>query len=339
MTAAATARDVPIRVEALGTVQAWYTVAVHTQIDGPLQRVDFSEGQEVKKGDTLAVIDPRPAQAALDQAKAKKGQDQAQLTAAEKDLARFTALGTRGFDTQQNIDQQQAKVDQLEAAIAADDAAIEAADVTRGYATIKAPIDGRIGFRQVDPGNIVHPGDTNPITILTQTRPIDVVFALPQKNLAGLRAAMARGDVPAEADDQDGTVKIADGKLRLIDNQIDPTTGTVRLKATFANADEALWPGEFVRVRVEIARQDNAVTVPPVALQRGPQGYHVFVVNAHDTVDLRPVEADPVDAATAIVTKGLSAGERVVVNGFNHLEPGVHVQETGGAPSPGGKAS
>ena len=339
MTAPATIRDVPIDVEALGTAQAWYTVAVHSQIDGPLQTVDFSEGQEVRKGDTLAVIDPRPAQAALDQVRAKKGQDQAQLIAAAKDLTRFTSLGGRGFDTQQNIDQQQAKVDELKATIVADDAAIEAAEVTLGYATIKAPIDGRIGFRQVDPGNIVHPGDANPITILMQTRPTDVVFTLPQRSLSDIRAAMRRGDVPATAYDQNGAAKIADGKLRLIDNQIDPTTGTVRLKATFANQNDELWPGEFVRIRIEIARRGNAVTVPPVALQRGPQGFHVFVVNADDTVDLRPVEADPINASTAIVGHGLSAGERVVVNGFNHLEAGVHVQQVAGAPAGAGGTS
>ena len=236
--------------------------------------------------------------------------------------------------TQQNIDQQQAKVDQLKATIKADDAAIETAALQLGYATIKAPIDGRVGFRQVDPGNIIHANDANPLTMLTQTSPIDVVFTLPQKNLAALRAAMQRGDVLASAFDQDGTDRIADGKLRLIDNQIDAATGTVRLKATFANADSALWPGEFVRIRVQIDTRNNALTVPQVALQRGPQGFHVFVVKADNTVDLRAVEAMSVDNDMAIVAKGLTAGERVVVNGTSRLQPGTRVElQTANAPA------
>jgi membrane fusion protein, multidrug efflux system len=318
-------RDVPILIGALGTVQAWRTVAVHSQIDGPVQSVDFTEGQEVKKGDTLAMIDPRPLKAALDQAIAKKAQDEAQLIAADKDLARFKSLGSRGFDTQQNIDQQQGKVDQLKATVQADDAAIEAAQLQLAYATIKAPIDGRVGFRQLDPGNIVHANDPNPITVLTQTRPIDVVFTLPQNDLGRIREAMLRGAVPALAYDQDDTARLAEGTLRLIDNQIDQTTSTIRLKATFPNEDGRLWPGEFVHLRIHVDTKAHAVTIPQVAVQRGPQGYYAWVVKSDNTVEMRPIDVTPVDTQVAIADNGLSAGDRVVVNGQSRLQPATRV--------------
>lgn len=328
----ATSRDVPIFIEALGTVQARYTVAMRSQIDGPVQSVNFVEGQEVHKGDTLAVIDPRPLQAALDHAAAKKAQDQAQLVSAVKDLTRFTSLGARGFDTQQNIDQQQAKVDQLKASVQADDAAIEAAQVQLGYATIKAPIDGRVGFRQVDPGNIIHANDPNPITVLTLTHPIDVVLTLPQKDLGEIREAMLRGPVAAFAYDQDNVAKLADGTLRLIDNQIDQTTSTIRLKATFANNDSRLWPGEFVHLRIHTDTKANALTIPQVAIQRGPQGYFVWLVKPDNTVEMRPISVTPVDTEVAIADKGLAAGDHVVVNGQSRLQPAARVETTAAGP-------
>jgi multidrug efflux system membrane fusion protein len=322
---AAARQDVPIILRALGTAQAWYTVAIHSQIDGPVQSVNFTEGQEARKGDILAVIDPRPFQAALDQANAKKAQDEAQLVAAQKDLVRAKTLGTRGFDTQQNIDQQQAKVDQLKATVQADEAAIESARIQLGYTEIKAPIDGRVGFRQVDPGNILHAADQTPITVLTQTSPIAIIFTLPQADLGRIREAMLRNTLPVEAYDQNDAGKLSDGELRLIDNQIDQTTSTIRLKAEFPNKDGRLWPGEFVRVRLEVGTKDGAVTVPPAAIQRGPQGLYVWTVKSDGTAEQRPVDTIPIDASTTIVTKGLAAGERVVVNGQSRLQPGSKV--------------
>jgi membrane fusion protein, multidrug efflux system len=330
--AAVETRDVPIFIGALGTAQARYTVAIHSQIDGPLQSVDFLEGQEVHKGDTLAVIDPRPLKAALDQQVAKKAQDQAQLVAAQKDLTRFTTLGARGFDTQQNIDQQQAKVDQLKATVEADAAAVEAAQIQLGYTTIKAPIDGRVGFRQVDPGNIIHANDPNPLTVLTLTRPIDVVLTLPQGALETVREAMLKGPVQVLAYDQNDVTKLAEGELRLIDNQIDQTTSTIRLKATFANEDGRLWPGEFMHIRIHVETRNNALTVAPSAVQRGPEGLYVWVVKPDGTAEQRPVETMSVDNSTTIVTKGLAAGDRVVVNGQSRLQPGTHVEAKAASP-------
>lgn len=324
VTAAAT-RDVPIFLDALGTVQAFNTIAVRSQIDGRVQSVTFQEGQEVKQGDTLAIIDKRPFQAALDQAVAKKAEDQAQYIAATKDLARFKELAGKGFGTQQSVDQQQGKVDQFKATVDADQAAIESAQTQLSYATITAPVDGRVGFRQVDAGNIIHANDQNPLTVITQIRPIVAVFTLPQKNLVGVREAMLEGDVPVEALDPDNRRKLADGKLLLIDNQIDQTTSTIRLKAQFPNQDDRLWPGEFVRVRIQVDTHKGAVTVPPQAVQRGPKGLYAWVIKPDNTADARPIEARTVDTDVAIVDKGLSAGERVAIAGQSRLQQGSRV--------------
>jgi multidrug efflux system membrane fusion protein len=318
-------RDVPILLQGLGTVAASNTVAIHSQVDGKLQSVNFTEGQEVHAGDTLAVIDPRTFRAALDQAVAKKAEDQAQLVAARKDLERFKTLVLKNAETQQNVDTQQAKVDQLVATIDADQGAIDSAQTQLSYATITAPIDGRVGFRQVDVGNIIHASDPNPLTVLTQIRPVVATFTLPQKNLAEVRAAMLRGPVAVSAYDQDNNHELATGRLMLIDNEIDQTTSTIRLKATFENADEQLWPGEFVHVRVAVDTQAGVLTVPPVALQRGPQGFYTWVIKSDNTVEQRPVEANQVNNEVAIVTKGLSADERVVVDGQYRLQAGVRV--------------
>jgi len=319
-------RDVPMFLDSLGTVQASNTVAVHSQIDGKLQSVAFVEGQEVHKGDTLAVIDPRALQAALDQAVAKKAQDQAQVIAAQKDLDRFKTLAAKAAETQQNVDQQQGKVDQLKATIDADQAAIESAQTQLSYTTITAPIDGRVGFRQVDAGNIIHANDTSPLTVLTQIRPSIATFTLPQKDLADVRDAMLRGPVPVSAIDQDNTRQLAQGELLLVDNQIDQTTSTIRLKARFANEDDRLWPGEFVRLRVHVDTRDGAVTIPPIALQRGPQGLYAWVIKPDNTAEQRPIDAVPIDSNTTIVTKGLTVGEQVVVNGQYRLQAGTRVE-------------
>jgi multidrug efflux system membrane fusion protein len=318
-------QDVPILLQGLGTVAASNTVAIHSQVDGKLQSVNFTEGQEVHAGDTLAVIDPRTFRAALDQAVAKKAEDQAQLVAARKDLERFKTLVLKNAETQQNVDTQQAKVDQLVATIDADQGAIDSAQTQLSYATITAPIDGRVGFRQVDTGNIIHASDPNPLTVLTQIRPVVATFTLPQKNLAEVRAAMLRGPVVVSAYDQDNNHELATGRLLLIDNEIDQTTSTIRLKASFENADEVLWPGEFVHVRVAVDTQAGVLTVPPVALQRGPQGFYTWVVKSDNTVEQRPVEANQINDEIAIVTKGLAADERVVVDGQYRLQAGSRV--------------
>ena len=262
----------------LGTVQALFTVGIHSQVDGKLQDVFFKEGQRVKKGDILAKIDPRLYQAALDQAKAHKAQDDAQLIAAEKDLARFQTLVIRNAETQQNVDLQQAKVDQTKAAIDADVAAIETAQTNLDYTNIAATTDGRMGMRMVDPGNIVHAGDQGAIAVLTQAEPAVVMFTLPEQTLDEVRQAMNRGDVQVAAYDRDNVHLLSTGKLSTIDNQIDQTTATYRLKAMFANDDEKLWPGEFVNAQLLLETRKNAVVIPPAAVQRGPHGLFTWVV-------------------------------------------------------------
>lgn len=324
--APASQRDVPIYYDALGTVQANNTVAIRTQVNGQLVSVDFRQGQDVRKGDVLARIDPAPFKAMLDEAVAKKGEDQAQLVDAEKDLARFTALVKKDFETQQNVDLQQAKVDQLKASIDADQGAIEAAQTQLDYATISAPIDGVVGFRQVDVGNIIHTNDLNPLTVLTQIKPSVVIFTLPQSDLGPVREAMLHGSVSVLAFDQNDKEQLAQGRLLLIDNQIDQSTSSIRLKAEFPNTDERLWPGEFVRIRILITTHKDAVTIPSDALQRGPDGYYVWVIKPDNTAEQRAIEAQTVDDTTAIANKGLAVDERVVINGQSRLEDGSHVE-------------
>jgi multidrug efflux system membrane fusion protein len=322
--AQATARDVPIYSHALGTVQALNTVAIRAQVTGQLVSVNFQQGQEVHQGEVLARIDPAPLKAALDQAIAKKSQDEAQLVDNEKDLARFKTLAQKSYETQQNVDLQQAKVDTTKATIDADQAAIEAAQVQLDYTTITAPIDGVVGFRQIDVGNIIHTTDTNPLTVLTQIKPTTVIFTLPQSDLGKVREAMLRGEVKVLAFDQDDKQQLAEGKLLLINNQIDQATSTIQLKAEFPNDDGRLWPGEFVQVRMLLDTQKNAVTIPPVALQRGPEGFYVWVVKPDDTVEARAIDALTTDD-TVIATKNLNAGETVVVEGQSRLDVGTHV--------------
>src|SRR3984885_1281849 len=323
--AEASQHDVPIYYDALGTVAAFNPVAIRAQVTGQLIPVHCRQGQEVHQGDVLAKIGPAPLQAILDQALAKNADDQAQLVSAQKDFSRFTTLATKNFETQQNVDLQQAKVDHFKASIDADQGAIEAARTQLAYTTIVAPIDGVVGFRQVDVGNIIHTTDVNPLTVLTQIKPCYVIFTLPQSNLGPVREAMLRGSVSVLAFDQNGKDQLAEGHLLLIDNQIDQTTSTIRLKAEFPNEDERLWPGEFVRIRILITTYKDAVTVPPVAVQRGPDGFYVWVVKSDNTVEQRPIGAQLVNDDIAIATKGLAAGERVVTNGQSRLDVGSHV--------------
>ncbi len=327
-------QDVPIYYDALGTVQALNTVAIRAQVNGQIVSIDFRQGQEVRKGDVLARIDPAPFQAAFDQAVAKKSEDEAQLIDNEKDLARFKTLVIRNAETQQNVDAQQAKVDQTKSTIDADQAAIEAARTQLNYATISAPIDGVVGFRQVDVGNIIHTNDINPLTVLTQIKPCTVIFTLPQGDLSPVREAMLHGTVSVLAFDQENKQQLAEGKLLLINNQIDQNTSTIQLKAEFPNQDERLWPGEFVHIHILITTRKNAVTVPAVALQRGPDGFYVWVIKPDNTAEQRPIEAETVSEDLAIATKGLDPGERVVVDGQSRLDVGTRVAIRTPNPSP-----
>ncbi len=326
--AAASRRDVPIHLTGLGTVQATFTVGIHSQVDGKLQDVFFKEGQRVKKGDVLAKIDPRLFQAALDQAKAKKAQDEAQLVSFQKDLARFQTLGAKGFETQQNLDQQQAKVDTAKASIAADEAAIETAQTQLDYTDIKATSDGRMGVRMVDPGNIVRATDAGSIAVLVQAQPAAVLFTLPAHTLDDVREAQKRGAVQVAAYDRDNRRALSTGTLATIDNVIDQTTASYHLKATFPNEDEKLWPGEFVNARLLVETKQNVLVVPNAAIQRGPKGLFVWAVTEKNTATPKPVEVGPSIGDITIVTSGLNDAERIVTGGQYKLRTDVPVSIT-----------
>jgi membrane fusion protein, multidrug efflux system len=326
--AIAARRDVPIYVSGLGTVQASNTVKIASQVDGKLERVLFTEGQHVEKGDLLAKIDPRPYQAALDQAKAKKDQDAALLVAAEKDLIRSQTLALKNYQSQQVVDQQQAKVDQLKASIAADQAAVETAQTQLDYTNIVAPIGGRIGMRLVDPGNLLRASDAAAITGLVATRPAAVIFTLPARFLQDIRDASARGPVEVTAFDQDNRRQLATGTLLLIDNAIDQATATVRLKAMFTNEDEALWPGSFVNARVRLETRPNALVVPATAVQRGPQGLFTWIVTDGNVAQPRTIQVDATSGNLTIVTSGVAEGERVVTDGQYKLQSNAPVSIT-----------
>jgi multidrug efflux system membrane fusion protein len=313
-------QDVPIYLTGLGTVQGSLTVGIHSQVDGKLQEVLFTEGQHVKKGDVLALIDPRLFQAALDNAKAKKAQDEAMFISAGKDLARSKTLVQSNITSQQIVDQQQGKVDQLKASIAADDAMIQTAQTNLEYTSITAPNDGRIGVRLVDPGNIVHANDQQALATLVLTRPSAVMFTLPARTLDDVRAAMARGPVEVTAFDQDNRNALATGTLLLVDNIIDQTTATIRLKAMFPNEDDKLWPGEFVNARVLLETRSDAVVVPSAVIQRGPDGLFVWMINANGLAEPRPIEVGPAYGKLTIVNSGLAGGERIVTDGQYKLQ-------------------
>jgi membrane fusion protein, multidrug efflux system len=320
-------RNVPLYLSGLGTVQASETVAIRSQVDGKLASVNFQEGQEVHKGDILAVIDPSIYQAQFDQASAKKAQDEAQLANAKADLDRYVRLVQSNAGTRQQVDTQTALVAQLTAQVRADDATIESARTYLGYTKIVSPIDGRTGVRLVDSGNIIHASDPTPIVIVTLTKPINVLFSLPQKDLGVVRDASAKGSVSVTALDQDAKRVLAEGTLMLIDNQIDQSTSSIKLKANFGNDNEALWPGQFVSMRLLSETRSSALTVPQTAVQRGPQGLFVWLIRDDNTATVRNISVD--DAAfssdVAIIKEGLVEGERVVVAGQYRLQPGTRV--------------
>jgi multidrug efflux system membrane fusion protein len=329
LTAAAAAKDVAIYLDGLGTVQAFYTVTMKAMVDGPLIAVNFKEGQDVHKGDVLAQIDPRTYQAALDNVVAKHAQDQAQLANARLDLARYQKLVANNYASTQQADTARAQVAQFEALVQQDQAQIDNARTQLSYATITAPIDGRTGIRQVDPGNIVHAADATGMVVITQLAPIAVLFTLPQQALPSVAQAMADGNAPVLAFAQDatgGAAKLLDtGTLTVLDNQVDPTTGTIKLKAVFPNAQHRLWPGGFVSVRLrsEIARQ--AIVVPPSAIQRGPRGPYVFVIGEDATAKRRLVTVGYEDEQGSVITAGLKAGDNVVTDGASRLSDGSKV--------------
>ena len=332
-TAPAVLRDVPVYLSGIGAVQAYNTVAIHPQVDGQLLKVLFTEGQDVQAGQPLAQIDPRPFQAALDQANAKRSQDVALLDNAKRDVDRYGALVERNYISRQQLDNARAQVAQLQAAVQGDDAAIQSARIQLGYTTIRAPIDGRAGLRQVDAGNIVHAsggdgghsGGVDTLVVLTQQHPMAVVFALNQEDLPRLLPSAAQGKPEVTVFGKDSTQALDTGRLAVVDNQIDPTSGTVRLKAIFPNKDSHLWPGQFVTARVLVATQGAAVTVPATAVLRGDQGEYVYVVNAANVVDTRPVQSGPSHGDVVVIQRGLSQGEEVVRDGQFRLKPGAKV--------------
>jgi multidrug efflux system membrane fusion protein len=334
LVASAAKADVPVYLDAVGTARALNTVTVRPQVDGRLMSINFDEGQDVRKGDVLARIDPTTFKAALDQAVAKKAQDEAQLANAKIDLARYERLAATNSINRQQADTQKALVAQLTAQVQADQAAIENAQAVLDYTTIRAPIDGRTGIRLVDEGNIVHASDSTGIVVITQLKPISVLFNLPQQNLDQINSAFAKGLIQVDALKSDDDSIIDHGKLTVVDNQVDPTTGTVRLKAEFPNANLQLWPGQFVNVRVLVDTLKQVTVIPTGAVQRGPNGTFVFVVGSDNKAKMRPVTISKQDESQAVVAKGVAPPERVVTTGFARLTDGstVAVETPGQAP-------
>jgi multidrug efflux system membrane fusion protein len=320
----AAAADVSIYLSGLGTVQAFNSVLVKSRVDGQILKIDFAEGQEVRAGDIIVEIDPRPYAAALAQAKAAKLKDQVQLENSQLDLGRYRTLAAQNSIAQQQLDTQAALVDQNRAAINVDQAQIDLAELQLSYCSIRSPIDGRVGTRLVDAGNIVRATDATGIVTINQVRPISVSFSLPSASLSAVRARLKQGDVAVIAEDGGGR-ESATGKLAVIDNQISAATATIAYKASFDNADEALWPGQFVNVRLLLDVRRNALTVPVTAVVRGPEGTYAFVIGADRVVQKRPIDIGFTDKTIAVVDTGLVAGEQVVTDGQYRVQAGSRV--------------
>ncbi|MGE0222600.1 MAG: efflux RND transporter periplasmic adaptor subunit [Acetobacteraceae bacterium] len=332
LTAPVVQRDTPIFLDGLGTVQAFQSVILKSMVDGPLVAVNFQEGQNVQKGDVLARIDPRPYQATLDSATAKKAQDEALLANARTDLARYQKLVANNYTSAQQVDTAKAEVARLQALVMQDQAQIDTARTQLDYTTITAPIDGRAGIRQVDVGNIVRASDAAGLVVLTQLQPISVVFTLPQQALQPVQRAMKEGTPTVLALSQSprgtGSRVLDTGILTVLDNQVDQTTGTIKLKATFPNPDGRLWPGGFVGVRLQIDTLKDATLVPPSAVQRGPNGAYVYVLADGNTVKRQGVRVGHEDEQASVITQGVKLGEHVVVDGASRLTDGSKVAAT-----------
>jgi len=331
-TATAKHSDVPIFLQGLGTVQAFYTVTVTARVDGEIQKIGFTEGQTVHKGDLLAQIDPRPNQAVYEQAVATKAKDAAMLANAKRDYDRYILLQPQDLASKQTVDTQRATVDQLTAQVQVDQAVIDNARTQLDYTRITSPIDGRTGVRLIDPGNIVRAAGTAGIVVVTQVQPISVVFTLPEEDLGTVGGALALGPVQVTTLSRDGDAMLDQGTLALIDNQIDQTTGTARLKATFPNTRNTLWPGQFVNARVLVRTERNVLTLPSSAVQLGPNGPFTYVVKDDSTVEVRPLELGPESGGLTVIKKGIALNERVVTSNQYRLQAGVHVRDNAAAP-------
>ncbi len=316
--------DVPVYLRGLGTVQAFNVVGVKAQVNGMLIAIPVQEGQEVHQGDVVAQIDPRPYQAILDQATAQRAEDAAQLQSAQLDLQRYQNLAKRQFAPVQQVDDQQATVNKLTAAIQADTAAMETAQINVGYCTIHAPINGRISFYQTDIGNLIQIANQTIVSIM-QDRPISVVFTLAEAQLPRIQQAMAKAKLSVLAYSSDDKSKLADGQLLTPNNAIDTTTGTIQLKATFANDNDALWPGEFVNSRLLVDTLQHAVTIPVAAIQHGPNGLYVFTIKPDSTAQQQTIQVTYQDGESAVISQGLSGGENIVLTGQSRLSPGMRV--------------
>jgi multidrug efflux system membrane fusion protein len=320
--------DVPIYLTGVGTVIAFNTVIVHSQIQGQIVSINFTEGQTVHTGDLLAQIDPRPYQAQIDQVTATRDRDQAQLVNAQANLKRYTDLGNKGWATPQLVETQQAQVDQLQAAIKADEALIEAAKVQLSYTRLTSPIDGVTGIRQVDIGNVIHPTDPNGLVVVTQIEPISLIFTLPETDLPQIQQQQekTKGPLTVLAYSQDNTIKLDEGALGLVNNQILQTTGSIQLKANFPNKAHRLWPGELVNARLLLDTRHNGLTVPASVVQQGQNGSYAYVINPNNSVEIRPVTVAQVADGQALINSGLTANEQVVIDGQYKLQPGTNVR-------------
>ncbi len=328
--------DVPVYFDAVGTIKALNTVTVTAQVTGQIVKIGFREGQDVPAGFVLAEIDPRTYQAQYDQSVSKKAQDEATLANARIDLDRYNKLVIANSGSKQQADTQKALVAQLEAQVKGDQAAIDNAQTMLSYTKITAPIEGRTGIRLIDEGNVVQTGNSTGIVVITQIKPISVLFNLPQQQYPQVSKAFAQGAVPVDAVSGDNRIVLDHGQLKVIDNQMDQTTGTIRMKAEFPNADLSLWPGQFVNIRLLAATLKQAIVVPTASVQRGPGGAFVFVVGEDSTVAVRPVTVTQQDDTTAVLATGLKTDERVVTSGFTRLAAGtrVAVQTSDAAPQP-----
>ncbi|KAA1179517.1 efflux RND transporter periplasmic adaptor subunit [Rhizobium tropici] len=318
--------DVPVYIDGVGSVKALNTVTVRAQVSGKIVEIDFVEGQDIKKGDVIARIDDGVYKAQRDQAVAKKAQDEALLAGAQRDLARFQLMVKSASGTQQQVDTQISLVAQYTAQVQVDVAAIESAQATLDYTTIKAPIDGRTGIRNVDIGNLVSSSDATGIVTLSQIKPISVLFSIPQQQLARINAASAAGTLAVQAMGSDGQTVVDNGTLAVVDNQVDPTTGTVKLKANFPNDKLALWPGAFVNARLLVETLKGVTVIPSGAVQRGPNGTFVYIVSQGETVAMKPVKVRQQDDTQAVIADGISPGDKVVTTGFARLQDGSKVQ-------------